>query len=357
MAAGFVLLAAILSTAAIADTNAPSITLRATVINPGKLALAMWTLKMLAEPVAITAGAVLTYDEFVSSTSIRKSGGVELEGGTLQSAGIRDDNRIVDQAGETLRGGDALGSHAGAWYTRRFDLSAAAGKSFSKFRFFSAESDTDNAGTYEARLRNVRITDNIGKILASYDPSRDGFPLAVAINMSVDDPAVTANGPVATVSAAVKTPGTMCCSMWTLKTIDPPVSIPPGSFLVYEVRVGEGGIGQLGGVELEGPGLPGGLRDDARAKDQAEDQVRGGYFQTMNTGLWYRRYFDLSPYAGQTFAAVRYFSSEYQPKTAGTYHADIRNIALIDAAHKVIMSLQPSETSGFPADANNMTAN
>jgi len=166
-----------------AEPQAPVTILRATIVKPGHVACSMWTLKAFDALVTIPAHATLTYEVLVPQESIGFNGGVELDGGTLDN--LRDNRGAVDQAGEGVRGGSVQASHAGEWYARRFDLSRFEGRTFNRIQFFSSEILSNLAGSYEARLRNLRIDDASGKPLAIYSSEPSVAPAALVRNMLV----------------------------------------------------------------------------------------------------------------------------------------------------------------------------
>ncbi len=334
------------------DVIQGEVDLKSSVVTAGQRAWTMWTLKATPAPVAIPSHAVLTYDVYLTPTSVNRSGGIDIDGGTC--TGLRDDARIVDQAGEGVRGGPVEVAHSGQWYTRRFDLSPYEGKTFTRIRYFSSEILSRVAGTYEAKVLNVRIVDGAGATVISYNPAPGAAPLAAVSNMVIEVAADVAKSQVASVHASVLKPGAMSCAMWTLTVLDTPVVLPEHAALVYDINVAPTSIGRNGGVELEGGTMPAGFRDNVRIVDQAGESLRGDVTQASNAGAWYTRSFDLSSLAGKSFTTVKLFSKEMDAKAEGTYDAQVRRIRLVDQDGRLIRGLQPTATTGFHAVTNNM---
>ncbi|MDR3708942.1 MAG: beta-galactosidase [Capsulimonadaceae bacterium] len=354
--------------------------LRATIVKPGSVACSMWTLKTFDAPVTIPAHAALTYEVFVPQESIGLNGGVELDGGTLGN--LRDTRGAVDQVGEGVRGGSVQAAHAGAWYTRRFDLSRFEGRTFSRIQFFSSEILSNLAGSYEARLRNVHIDDASGKPLAVYEPEPSVAPSAVLRNMVVNQspsafvPSASVPAPAAgailsrdarlilerpwgangvtpsprampddlreiTISAPVTAKGVRVYIAAPYLRFSAPQIIPAGAILEYDMRIDPDSVSNAGGFDLESvPRTWLTLRDAPRITDQYGASPHPAYQARGALGQWLQRRFSLASIAERPFG-LALLSAEFTPDRTGIYRASYRNIRIVNDKGEVYWSFYP----------------
>ncbi|HEY3331050.1 MAG TPA: beta-galactosidase [Capsulimonadaceae bacterium] len=357
-----------------ADLPPAETVLKASVVNPGPIAYTMWTLKSLDTPRTLTPHAVLSYEVFIPRESVGRNGGIELDGGTLD--GLRDDHSAVDQGGEMVRGDAAQAKHIGAWYLRSFDLSAYAGKTFARVKFFSRELQPSVAGFYEAHVRNVRIGDAssspmvfdpseitaavrnmavVNSIAAKPKPFISLSPILMpGAKLIVDRPwgtsgvtpaprALTDDLREITITAEVKAVGVPSLNGAVILRYDRPQIIPDGAYLQYDMRIDPDSVGTSGGFDLESvPRTWLTLRDTRGTVDQNGVSVHAANSVPEAVGKWWRRRFSLESAAGKPFQ-LALLSAEFTPQRTGFYKASYRNIRIVDASGLVYWSFYPAQ--------------
>lgn len=300
----------------------------------GQRSYGYWGICSLPEPVTIPSGAELAYEILVEKSSIWGQGGVDLTGGTVNN--LRDNGSIRDGAKLTVRG---WASKRDVWIERRFKLDPVTGKTFRNIDFMSGEIDRKEPGTYSAKVRNIRL-EIPGKEpmkftssdrhapdkFQNFEPtaSLDGKPLSASLEFS---------GTVITPNAADR----RTWGYWGIAGLAQPMTIEPGSELVYQVFVVPGSLSSQGGVDLTG-GTVNNLRDNSRIVDQKKRSVRNPGASPV--GEWFERRFKLDPVAGKTFQYVDFFSSELEKAPAGEYKIRIRDIR-IERPGREPLPLQP----------------
>ncbi len=303
----------------------------------GQRSYGYWGICTLPQPVTIAPGMELVYEILVEKRSIWGQGGIDLTGGTVNN--LRDNSAIRDGAKLTVRG---WASKRDGWVERRFKLDPVAGKSFRNVDFMSGEIDRKEPGIYSAKVRNIRL-EIPGKEPMKFVPSDrhapdkfQHFEPTASLDSKPIQPHLEFSGRVITPDAA----GKRTWGYWGIAGLAQPMTIEPGSVLVYQLFVVPGSLSSQGGVDLTG-GTVNNLRDNRQIVDQRGRTVRN--LGANPAGEWFERRFKLDPVAGKTFQYVDFFSSEMEKVPAGEYKIRVRDIR-IERPGKEPIPLQPGGT-------------
>ncbi|MBE7557542.1 alpha-mannosidase [bacterium] len=111
----------------------------------------------------IEAGDALQYDIYIDGTSPRAQGGVEL---VMESGAYLRDSGLRDRSGLSSHGNTELAAARDAWTTRRFDLSAFAGRTVAQWLVVQ---EGDRLGNYTQYLDNVVIVRGEKVVAVGYE--------------------------------------------------------------------------------------------------------------------------------------------------------------------------------------------
>ncbi len=295
-----------------------------------------WGIAKFATPVAIEADSELVYELFVVPGSIANSGGVDLTGGTVNN--LRDNGKIVDARNRDAR--NRAGIPAGAWVERRFKLNPVAGKTFTKVDFFSAELEKAPAGSYNVRLRNIRIETpgkEPQKIQPTDDKEKDRFS-----NMTTAAAAAAAAAyrpPVAGLAPGEFRLTSRCAVRgvhdFVMVAVTPPgwgFTLPDKSFLSYDVRLLPDSVSDFAGINLMFDG------QDLRYRYNRESEIITNV--SAFRGKWGARKIDLSRMANRRIYEA-YAVAGFHQMVPGKIGAEFRNVRIEDENGKTICTLSP----------------